>query len=216
MEHVEPPAPTLIGSPPKRYATAVVLSLVGGTIGADRFYLGYTGLGILKLLTCGGIGIWAFIDSILLLIGKLTTADGLPLEQSPKDKKYLKIAVISYYVSIGLTLLLAALIVATGIFAYSTNPKAFSEDSLHRTSSRDIYDTLTIGMPKEDAETILNAEGYSASCDKSTTAEGSIEDCSYWTSDWQQSGEISISYVNGKIARIRQTSSSNFNEDLRT
>jgi TM2 domain-containing membrane protein YozV len=37
--------------------------------GADRFYLGDIGLGIVKLLTFGGCGIWALIDTILLVVG---------------------------------------------------------------------------------------------------------------------------------------------------
>ena len=45
----------------------------------DRFYLGYTGLGIAKLLTFGGCGIWALIDFILILLRKVSDAEGRPL-----------------------------------------------------------------------------------------------------------------------------------------
>lgn len=39
-----------------------VLSLGAGIFGADRFYLGETGLGVAKLLTCGAAGVWWLID----------------------------------------------------------------------------------------------------------------------------------------------------------
>jgi len=46
----------------KNPTTALILSIFLGAYGIDRFYLGQTGLGIAKLLTCGGCGIWAIID----------------------------------------------------------------------------------------------------------------------------------------------------------
>ena len=33
-----------------------------GGLGVDRFWLGQTGLGIVKIITCSGIGIWGIID----------------------------------------------------------------------------------------------------------------------------------------------------------
>lgn len=40
----------------------LVLSILVGELGVDRFLLGDTGLGVLKLITAGGLGIWWLID----------------------------------------------------------------------------------------------------------------------------------------------------------
>ena len=66
----------------KDWLTTVLISLFVGWLGIDRFYLGYTGLGILKLITCGGFGIWALIDLILILLGNLPDAQGRPLRRT--------------------------------------------------------------------------------------------------------------------------------------
>lgn len=46
---------------------AIILSVVVGSLGIDRIYIGDIGLGILKLITCGGFGLWWLIDLFLIM-----------------------------------------------------------------------------------------------------------------------------------------------------
>jgi len=60
----------------KSQIVALVLCILIGVLGIHRFYLGYTGIGILMLLTGGVCGILALIDLILICTGDLKPRDG--------------------------------------------------------------------------------------------------------------------------------------------
>lgn len=60
----------------KSWVVASLLSFFLGVFGVDRFYLGYSGQGLGKLLTAGGFGIWALIDFILIVAKKVPDSHG--------------------------------------------------------------------------------------------------------------------------------------------
>lgn len=60
----------------KSQIVALLLAFFVGALGIHRFYLGYTTIGLIQLLTAGGCGIWALIDFIRILFGDLQPMDG--------------------------------------------------------------------------------------------------------------------------------------------
>ncbi len=68
----------------KSKTTALLFVSSGWRIGIDRFYLGYTGMGVLKLLTAGCFGILYIVDIIQIATGSLLPADGTPYEEDMK------------------------------------------------------------------------------------------------------------------------------------
>lgn len=64
------------GISPKSRAAAAVLCFFLWFFGVHRFYVGKIGTGILMILTIGGLGIWALIDFIVILVGAFKDKQG--------------------------------------------------------------------------------------------------------------------------------------------
>ncbi len=60
----------------KRILPAFLLCFLLGFLGVHRFYVGKIGTGILQLITFGGLGIWALIDLIYIIVGGFTDKQG--------------------------------------------------------------------------------------------------------------------------------------------
>lgn len=73
---------------------AWLLSFFLGGLGIDRFYLGFTATGVLKLVTSGGLGIWALIDVIRIGLGIQKDKQKRTLAGTPKSKKIIRILTI--------------------------------------------------------------------------------------------------------------------------
>lgn len=65
----------------KTILPAFILCFFLGIFGAHRFYVGKIGSGVAQLLTLGGLGIWSFIDFIVILIGKFKDKQGNTLSK---------------------------------------------------------------------------------------------------------------------------------------
>jgi len=76
-----PAAAPVAADDSKDWLVALLLSIFLGELGVDRFYLGHIGLGVLKLPTGGGCGIWWLIDVILIATNSLKDSQGRPLHK---------------------------------------------------------------------------------------------------------------------------------------
>ena len=60
----------------KDWLVTLLLCLLGGGIGAHRYYVGKIGTGILYTLTVGFLGIGCLVDLIMIATGKFTDKEG--------------------------------------------------------------------------------------------------------------------------------------------
>lgn len=154
----------------KKWLTAFCLSLFLGGLGVDRFYLGKTGTGILKLITFGGLGLWTLIDLIQITFKNVPGIEWISNDEPEKDRQKAWIAAIA-----------AVVIVFIG-FSFST---------IESTSD---FSKVEEGMTMAQAEAITGTD--TKKCESSsieTLGEASV--CTYVSSD----EVISITYVNNEV-----------------
>jgi TM2 domain-containing membrane protein YozV len=68
------------GRSEKGFVPTLLLAIFLGGLGAHRFFVGKVGTGIVQLLTLGGLGIWALIDIIMIIVGSFRDKQGLPVK----------------------------------------------------------------------------------------------------------------------------------------
>ena len=65
----------------KRILPALLLCFFLGIFGVHRFYVGKIGTGVLQIFTLGGLGIWALVDFVMIIVGAFTDKNGVKITQ---------------------------------------------------------------------------------------------------------------------------------------
>ncbi len=98
----------------RHFLAAFFLSFMWGTFGVDRMYMGFWGLGFLKLITFGGFGIWVIVDIILIMGGYMRDKQGREMLQSAEYKKFAYRTVFIFAVILGLIVLVNGILIILG------------------------------------------------------------------------------------------------------
>lgn len=118
----------LVPAPQKSFLLTAIFAIVLGVFGVDRFYVGKVGTGIVKLLTCGGAGVWWLIDIILILAGKTVDKNNQPLAGVNTKNRLIAAGVLLLMIIIGAATPKDTNVVAVGQEPNSTNTEQVAED----------------------------------------------------------------------------------------
>lgn len=131
---IEPPAQTKLEIHTKKiprqrhFLILFFFSFMWGVFGVDRFYMGFIGTGILKLLTFGGFGFWVLSDTIVIMTGTFRDKEGRLALQAEEYKKFASrtifwfTAILGIGVLVSVVLLIFAVVLLSSSFQNGTIP----------------------------------------------------------------------------------------------
>jgi TM2 domain-containing membrane protein YozV len=126
-QYIEPPAQTKLEIHTKKiprqrhFLILFFFSFMWGVFGVDRFYMGFIGTGILKLLTFGGFGFWVLSDMIIIMTGTFRDKQGRLTLQADEYKKFASRTILWFTVILGLIVLLNGILLILAIVNLSSS-----------------------------------------------------------------------------------------------
>jgi TM2 domain-containing membrane protein YozV len=111
----------------RHFLALFFLSFMWGVFGVDRFYMGLIGTGILKLITFGGLGLWALTDFIIIMTGTFSDKQGRVAVQFNEYTQFANKTIFWFSIIVGLIVLLSGIVLIFGFFQFMT---AFQDGSI--------------------------------------------------------------------------------------
>lgn len=185
---------------PKSFLVAWLLSLLVGVFGVDRFYLGKIGTGLLKLFTFGGIGVWWFVDLIILLCDGTRDKEGRKLADYDKNK------IVAIIVTV-------VVFVLGGVFGANQKPAAVDTHTVapapaasqpaptpepEKWDVEAAYAKIQNGMTKAQVEEATGKKPETCTTSEDPTF-GKMEYCTYGNA-FTDKAAISVTYSQDKVS----------------
>lgn len=162
------------GDSDKSFLVTWLLAYFLGSFGADRFYLGKIGTAIAKLLTAGGLGIWALVDLIMVLVGATRDKQGRPLAGYQQHKKT---AWIVTAILVALGFVIGIIMGVAGLFgAQSASTVRPADEPASQSAPEDPADSAL----EEEPPAVEEADAEEESAAETEDADSSGTDFASW------------------------------------